>query len=71
MKRVEDICKTCRKRSHNGFCTQWQRVRAGFCGYRGHYAEYDPEDPTIDREARIEEYYAFQKSLDWLDSANA
>ena len=71
MKRVEDICKTCRKRDpeHASFCTQWQRVRAGLCGYRGHYAEYDPEDPTIDRKARIEEYYAFQKSLDFLDYA--
>lgn len=66
MKRPEDICNTCRK-NRAGFCAQSDRVRAGFCGYRGKYAEYDPTDAAIDREAKIEEYYAYQKSLDWLD----
>ena len=63
----ESICKSCAKRTSDGFCARPDRIRAGFCGYDGKYADYEPTAPTIDREKKIEEYYDFQKSLDFLD----
>ena len=76
MKPVKDLCRTC-KHGEIGpggrfaFCTNRKAIKARKCGYKGAYMAYEPTDPAIDREAAREAYYEYQKSLDWLDSANA
>ena len=71
MKRVESLCKSCR----HGFrqpgvgefaCAVIPPQKPDFCTYRTKFAGYEPTDPTIDREAKIKEYRAYEKSLDWL-----
>ena len=71
MKRVESLCKSCR----HGIPTPGHpecgliacdEPKPGFCGWRNCYAGYEPTDPTIDREAKIKEYHAYEKSIDWL-----